>query len=274
MIRIAVSGAGGRMGRSVVAACQAAPGLTVVAALENPDATCLGSDAGETAGLAPIGIPICDNLDFAATRPDVLIDFSTPRATLERVHQCVAAGVCPVIGTTGLPATALDAIDKAAGHVAVVLAPNMSVGVNLVFALAAAAARVLKLDADVEIIEAHHAAKRDAPSGTALRLGEIVRRERGGQPPQAEIYGRSGEGARQADSIGYAAVRAADIVGEHTVLYAWPGERLELVHRATDRSIFAAGAVRAARWVVKQPPGRYDMQDVLGIRTQDTAGDS
>lgn len=253
------------MGRSVVAACQATPGLTVVAALEKPNADRLGTDVGEVAGVGNIGVPIRDKLNFADAHPDVLIDFSAPEATLEQVRQCATVGVHPVIGTTDLPNATLEEIDKAATKLAVVLAPNMSVGINLMFALTAIAARLLQLDADVEIIEAHHAAKRDAPSGTALRLGQIVRQERVAQQ-QEEIYGRGGKGARQPGSIGYAAVRAADIIGEHTVLYAWPGERLELVHRAADRAIFAAGAVRAARWVVEQPPGLYDMQDVLGIR--------
>lgn len=266
MIRIAVSGACGRMGRSVVAACHAAPNLVVVAALERSNVGRLGTDAGEVAGVGEIGVPIRDKLNLANARPDVLIDFSAPEATLEQVRQCVSAGVHPVIGTTGLTDAALKEIDKAATKLAVVLAPNMSVGINLMFALTAIAARALQLDADVEIIEAHHAAKRDAPSGTALRLGQIVRRERDSQQ-QEEVYGRGGKGARRPGSIGYATVRAADIVGEHTVLYAWPGERLELVHRATDRAIFAAGAVRAARWVVDQPPGLYDMQDVLDLRS-------
>ena len=250
------------MGRSVVVACHADPGVTVVAALEQAGAVELGADAGELAGIAPIGVPICATLESPAAPPDVLIDFSSAQGTLERVQQCSQAGLRMVIGTTGLDAAAQAEVRQAATRVAVVMAPNMSVGVNLMFALTRQGARTLQ-QADVEILETHHAAKRDAPSGTALALGQVVREER--TAPANDVYGRQ-DGVREAGSIGYASLRAADVIGEHTVMFAWAGERLELIHRATDRMAFADGAVRAAHWIMQHGPGLYDMQDVLGLR--------
>ncbi len=263
MIRIAVSGAGGRMGRSVVVACHADPGVTVAAALEQVGAVGLGTDAGEVAGIGAIGVPICATLEPLAAPPDVLIDFSSAQGTLERVQQCSQAGLRMVIGTTGLDAAAQAEVRQAATRIAVVMAPNMSVGINLMFALTGQGARTLQ-QADVEILDTHHAAKRDAPSGTALELGRIVREER--TAPADDVYGRRG-GVREAGSIGYASLRAADVIGEHTVMFAWAGERLELIHRATDRMAFADGAVRAVHWVMQHDSGLYDMQDVLGLRS-------
>ena len=264
-MRVAVSGAAGRMGRAVIAACRRAPGTRVVAATERPGSPHLGKDAGEWSGGDTLGLRIAGSLHFPESRPDVLIDFSQPEGTGAVADRCREAGVRMVIGTTGLEERQRAAVAAAAERVAVVFAPNMSVGVNLCFGLLETAARVLGDRAEIEIVETHHSGKRDAPSGTALQMGRIVCEALGRRHESCAVYGRSGPGGRDPGSIGYASLRIGSAVGEHTVLFGLPGERVEIGHRAESREIFADGAVRAARWVVARPPGLYDMRDVLGL---------
>ncbi len=267
MTRIVVTGAGGRMGRALVEAVHASAEAGLAGATEAPGSTLLGADAGEVAGIGRQGIPIVAGLE-AVERPfDVVIDFTTPGATREHVAFCEAHGRAIVIGTTGLGGADRERIAAAARRIPIVQAPNMSVGVNLCFKLLEIAARVVGSDADIEIIEAHHRHKVDAPSGTALRMGEIVAGVLGRDLERCAVYGRHGHtGPRTRETIGFETIRAGDIVGEHTVMFAADGERVEITHKASSRQTFARGAVRAAGWLMAQPPGLYDMQDVLGLR--------
>ncbi len=264
-VKLAVAGAAGRMGRAVIQASQDNAEVVLAAALERRGSDLVGVDAGELAGVGRLGVPVADaleGLDF-----DVVIDFTEPAATLAHVEACLAAGRRMVIGTTGLDEPARARIAAAAEEVAIVLAPNMSVGVNLCLGLLELAARTLGDDADIEIIEAHHRHKVDAPSGTALRMGEVIAEALGRRLDACAVYAREGNvGARPPGAIGFATVRAGDIVGEHTALFAAAGERIEITHRATSRVNFAAGAVRAACWLMRQRSGLFDMRDVLGLR--------
>jgi len=267
MTRIAINGAGGRMGRALGEACGEDPLTQLVGAADRSDSSLLGSDAGELAGLGRIGVPLVAGV--AALEPDfdVLIDFSTPAATLLSLAHCVQSGRGLVVGTTGLDAAQKAAVASAAESIPVVFAPNMSIGVNLTFKLAELAARVLGDSVDIEIIEAHHRDKVDAPSGTALRLGEVVAEAVGRDLASCAVYGREGQsGPRERQTIGFETIRAGDIVGEHTVLFAATGERVEITHRASSRMTFAHGAVRAAKWLAGRENGLFDMQDVLGLR--------
>lgn len=267
MIRLAVTGAAGRMGRTLIQAIQEADGLTLGAAVERPGSSLVGADAGEAAGVGHLGVPVSDRLDAVSAAFDILIDFTVPAATLENVALCAASGKAMVIGTTGIDAQGLETIRRAAADVPILMAPNMSVGVNLTFKLIELAARVLGDQVDVEILEAHHRHKIDAPSGTALRMGEIVAQALGRELNDVAVYGRQGQtGARNRQTIGFATLRAGDIVGEHTVLYAGNGERIEITHRAESRMNFAQGALRAVRFLTGRSAGLYDMQDVLGFR--------
>ncbi len=266
MQRLAITGAGGRMGRTLIELIHGADGLTLGAAFERPDSSLLGVDAGELVGLGQIGVPVAADLAAAADRFDVLVDFSIPEATLALLPVLVQAGKKLVIGTTGFDAAGEAAIQAAAEEIAVLKAPNMSVGVNVVFKLIEIAASVLGDDVDVEVIEAHHRHKIDAPSGTAVRMGEILARALGRDLEKDAIYGREGTtGPRERSTIGFATVRGGDIVGDHTVLYAGAGERIEITHRAQSRANFAQGALRAARFLADKPNGLFDMQDVLGF---------
>ena len=265
MTRIAITGVAGRMGKTLVQAVQEADGVSLGAANARAGSPVLGADAGMIAGLAPNSITITEQLDPAAF--DVLIDFTTPDATLGNLALCREHGKKMVIGTTGFDDAGKQAIADAAGDIAVMFAPNMSVGVNLSFKLAEIATQVLGDEVDIEIIEAHHRHKVDAPSGTALRLGEVVAQTLGRDLKTDAVYGREGiTGERERKTIGFATVRAGDIVGEHTVMYAGAGERIEITHRATSRMTFASGAVRAAHWLGDKEKGLFDMQDVLGLR--------
>jgi 4-hydroxy-tetrahydrodipicolinate reductase len=265
MINIAVTGAAGRMGRTLIEACARAEGLHLSAAIGRPGSATLGGDAGELAGVGKLGVTLAsalDGLDF-----DVLIDFTSPVATLANLEYCRSHKKKIVIGTTGLNDAARQNIVVAAKDIAIVFAPNMSVGVNLCFKLLETAARVLGDEVDIEITEAHHRYKADAPSGTALRMGEVVAQALHRNLAECAVYERhgiSGERARQ--TIGFSSIRAGDIVGDHTVLFAGGGERVEITHRAESRMTFANGALRAARWLMNRPAGLYDMQDVLGLR--------
>ncbi len=267
-LRIGVAGAGGRMGRTLIAAIHSDPALELGAAFEHSDSEFLGADAGSLAGVAQLGIGITHDLARSAGLGayDCLIDFSTPAATLAAIEVSVAHKLPLVIGTTGFSVSELQHIQEAAGQVPLFMSPNMSIGVNLAFKLIGIAAQVLADEVDVEIIEAHHRDKVDAPSGTAVRMGEIVAAKTGRVLARDALYGRHGQvGARKPGTIGFASIRAGDIVGEHTVLFAGEGERLEITHRASSRMNFARGALRAAHWLVDRPPGLYGMDEVLGF---------
>jgi 4-hydroxy-tetrahydrodipicolinate reductase len=267
MIRVAVTGAAGRMGRTLIQAVHEAEGMALGAAFEKPDSSLLGADAGELAGIGRCEVPVTADLAASADAFDTLIDFSVPAATLATAAVCAARGKALVIGTTGFDAEGLAQIRAAAERIPVLMAPNMSVGVNVVFKLLEMATRVLGGSVDIEIIEAHHRHKIDAPSGTAVRMGEIVAATLGRDLSEVAVYGRQGNtGARPRETIGFATVRAGDIVGDHTVLYAGNGERIEITHRAESRMNFAQGALRAARFLAGRQPGLYDMHDVLGFR--------
>ena len=267
MIRIAVVGAAGRMGKTLIQAVHAAEGVRLAAATERPDSSLIGVDAGEMAGIGKVGVLLSHSLTKVVDDFDVVIDFTGPSATMVHLDVCRQHGKAIVIGTTGLSDTQKESIDAAAQDIGVVFAPNMSVGVNLCFKLLELAARVMGDSADIEIIEAHHRHKVDAPSGTALRMGEVIAETLGRDLNAAAVYGREGQtGARDPKAIGFETIRAGDVVGEHTVWFASEGERVEIAHKASSRMTFASGAVRAAQWVVGQGKGRYDMQDVLGLR--------
>jgi 4-hydroxy-tetrahydrodipicolinate reductase len=267
MIRVVVSGAAGRMGRQVIAAIVEDELTAVSGALEAPEHPAIGHDAGVNAGLAKEGVHITDDLSKAFDGADVVIDFSSPPSSLAVLSEAARRGMPAVSGTTGLSEDDVAAVVDLTKKIPVVMTPNMSVGVNLLFAITDEVARVLGDDFDVEIIEAHHNQKVDAPSGTAKRLLEIVARALRRDPEEVGVHGRLGMvGKRNRNEIGVHAIRAGDIVGEHTVLFASEGERIELVHRLTSRTSLARGAVRAARWIVDKEPGLYDMQDVLALR--------
>lgn len=269
-IRIAVAGAGGRMGRTLIQAVTQADGLALTVATEWPGSSLLGADAGELAGVGRLGVQIDPDLATRLDAFDVLIDFTAPPATMHHLALCRSGGNAMVIGTTGLSADQRAAITEAGEEIGIVFAPNMSVGVNLCLKLLDLAARVLGNGVDIEIIEAHHRHKLDAPSGTAIRMGEVVAEALGRDLDQVAVYGRQGHtGARDRETIGFATVRAGDVVGEHAVWFAGEGERVEITHKATSRMTFAGGAVRAARWITaaeRGGKGLYDMQDVLGLR--------
>lgn len=267
MTRIAVVGASGRMGKALIEACHQTPDLTLTVATEHPANPLVGADAGAVAGMGSNGVLIAPSLDAAGQDFDVLIDFTRPEPCLEHLAWCVQHAKKIVIGTTGFDEAGKAAIAKAAEQIAVVFAPNMSVGVNLCLKLLDMAARVLGDTVDIEIIEAHHRHKVDAPSGTALRMGEVVANALGRDLKECAVYGREGvTGERARKTIGFATVRAGDVVGDHTVLFADVGERVEITHKASSRMTFAKGAVRAATWLQDKPNGLFDMQDVLGLK--------
>lgn len=264
--RILVTGAAGRMGRTLVEAICGRDDLVLAAAVERPGASTVGADIGEVAGVGHLGVAIGDDLSAALADVDVVIDFTVAAATEANLEACRAAGVALVLGTTGLDASALAAVDAAAGEIPLVFAPNYSVGVTLTLQLLRTAAEVLGDSVDIEIVEAHHRHKVDAPSGTALRMGEVVADALGRRLEDVAVYGRQGHtGPRDRQTIGFETIRGGDIVGEHTVLFIADGERIEIAHKASSRMNFAAGAVRAAAWVAGRPAGRYSMTDVLGL---------
>ena len=263
MIRVVINGAAGRMGRRLVALCAAEKDMTVTAALDARAYPALGRDAGELAGIGSLGLPVKCDWDGNA---DVMIDFSSPAGTLARLKECVEQGTAMVIGTTGLSDRQKAHLVAAGEKIAVLQAPNMSVGVNLLFNLVGEVAKALGDAYDIEIIEAHHRFKKDAPSGTALRLAERICSATGRDPATDIVRGRKGMvGERTRREIGMHAVRGGDIVGDHTVSFTTLGERIELIHRAHTRDTFARGAIRAARFVAGKPAGNYRMNDVLGL---------
>ncbi|MEM7002566.1 MAG: 4-hydroxy-tetrahydrodipicolinate reductase [Pseudomonadota bacterium] len=263
-IRVAVTGAAGRMGKTLIQAISETPDLKLSAAIEHPQHELLGSDAGEVAGVGQNGVPITAIAE--AGEFDVVIDFTVPVATLDLAASCRERGSAMVIGTTGFTAEQLTQLHGAQADIAVFMAPNMSVGVNLVFKLIEIAAEALGDEVDVEVLEAHHRHKIDAPSGTAVRMGEVLARALDRDLETDAIYGRQGiTGARERRTIGFSTMRGGDIVGEHTVMFAGEGERIEITHRAQSRANFAHGALRAVRYVHQQPAGLYDMQTLLGF---------
>lgn len=264
--RIAVIGAAGRMGRAIVRAIAEGEGATLAAAVERAGSPELGQDAGILAGVAALGVTVQAQLPRAGAA-DVWIDFSAPAASVANVRAAAAVGASIVVGTTGLSAADKEAVAAAARAIPVVLAPNMSVGVTVLLKLVADAARALGPGYDIEIVEAHHRAKRDAPSGTALRLAEAVAEATARDLAATARYERHGDvGPRTAEEIGIQTIRGGDVVGDHTVFFLGLGERVEITHKASSRDTFARGAVRAARWLSARTPGLYDMRDVLGIR--------
>ncbi len=265
-LRVVIAGAAGRMGRTLVALVHSTPGMVVAGALERPGSDALGRDAGELAGVGQIGVPICDNPLDAVLRADAAIDFTAPASTVELAALCAQARIVHVIGTTGLSAEDIARIDAAARHAVVVRSGNMSLGVNVLAGLARQVAAALGPEFDIEIVETHHRMKVDAPSGTALMLGEAAAKGRGVDLASHSARGRDGiTGARKIGDIGFASLRGGSVVGEHSVIFAGPGERIELVHKAEDRSLFAHGAIRAAQWGHGRKPGHYSMADVLGL---------
>ncbi len=267
-LRIAIAGADGRMGRVLVEAVSRHPDAVLSGALEHIGSNALGLDAGYAVGLKT-GVAISSDTDAVLAASDVLIDFTCPEPTLAYLAQCAEAGVKMVIGTTGFDEAGKAAIQAAAEKTAVVFAANYSVGVNLTFHILDTVARVLNEGYDIEIIEAHHRHKVDAPSGTALRMGEVIAGALGRDLKQCAVYGREGHtGERDPQTIGFATVRGGDIVGDHTALFAADGERVEITHKASSRMTFPAGAVRAAVWLRSRQNGLFDMQDVLGLKNQ------
>ena len=266
MMRIAVAGVSGRMGAVLCKAAVLADRATLAVAVSRPGNDVVGKDVGELIGTGTLGIQVVDDLAAVVDQFDVLIDFTRPDASMAFIELCRQAGKKIVIGTTGYTEAQKTMIAEAAKDVAIVLAPNMSVGVNLALKLLEMTARVMGEYTDIEVIEAHHRHKIDAPSGTALRMGEVIADALGRDLKDCAIYGREGNtGERDRKTIGFSTIRAGDIVGEHTVMFADEGERLEITHKATSRMTFANGAVRAAVWLKDKSNGLYDMQDVLGL---------
>ena len=265
-VRVGVCGAAGRMGKTILEVCNEIDNVEIAAAIEYKGSSMIGLDAGEQAGIGKIGVEITNDIAKVSDQIDVLIDFTIASSLTENLEKCHAAGKCMVIGTTGLDDEQKELINKMAKDIAIVFAPNMSIGVNLCLKLLEMAAQVIGEESDIEIIEAHHRHKKDAPSGTALRMGEVIADTLGRNLKECAVYGREGvTGERDKNTIGFATIRAGDIVGEHTVMFASAGERVEITHKATSRKTFASGAVRAAQWLAEKDKGLFDMQDVLGI---------
>ncbi len=266
MVRVAIAGASGRMGRMLIEAVLAADDCRLAGALDAAGSAAVGQDAGAFAGRAT-GIAVTADLDAGLAGADVLIDFTRPEGTMAHLEACARHGVRAVVGTTGFDAAQKAAIGAHAAALPVVMAPNMSVGVNVMLRLLDLAARSFADGYDVEIVEAHHRHKVDAPSGTALAMGETVARALGRTLAECAVYAREGQtGERLAGSIGFATVRGGDIVGDHTVMFCGSGERIEITHRSASRANYAQGSLRAARFLMGRPPGLYGMDDVLGLR--------
>jgi 4-hydroxy-tetrahydrodipicolinate reductase len=266
-MKIAVSGAAGRMGKRILALAHQHPQMEITGALDAPQNPTQGKDAGENAGLGNIGVPITSDAKEVLKNCDVLIDFSSPGPSLEHIKAASEMNKAIVVGTTGFSADQRKEIEEKGPLTRCLVAPNMSMGVNLLFSLAAKVAQALGAEYDVEIIEAHHKMKKDAPSGTANKLAEVISEALGRDLQDVGVYGRKGMvGERKPSEIGVMAVRGGDIVGEHTVMFVTNGERIELVHRAHSREAFAKGAIQAALWLYSQPNGLYEMRDVLGLK--------
>ena len=266
MIRVAITGAAGRMGKTLVQAIDEADDLVLGAAFEHPESETLGADAGELAGVGTLGVVVAGDPAAQLEAFDVVIDFTVPAASVALAKLCRAHGKALVVGTTGFSDSELADMHDAANDTQVFMAPNMSVGVNLAFKLIDIAARALGDSVDVEVIEAHHRHKVDAPSGTAVRMGEVLAEALDRDLETDAIYGRQGiTGTRNRKTIGFSTLRGGDIVGEHTVMFAGEGERIEITHRAQSRMNFAQGALRAVRYLQGQAPGLYNMQILLNL---------
>jgi len=262
-----VVGAAGRMGLRLLAAIHETPGILLSGAVERMDHPNLGRDAGEIAGLGKLGIPLAGSLEEVIRSGEVVIEFTNAEASLKNLRVAAESAKSAVIGSTGFSPEQLKEVQSLTRKIPCVLSPNMSVGVNVMFRVIGDLARILGDDYDVEVIEAHHRMKKDAPSGTAMKIAQILAQTLNRSLDQVGVYERKGIiGERKRSEIGIQTIRAGDIVGEHTVIFGGLGERLEVIHRAHSRDNFARGAVRAAQWVVKQRPGLYDMQDVLGLK--------
>jgi 4-hydroxy-tetrahydrodipicolinate reductase len=267
MVKVVVAGAGGRMGGRLVSLIKESSDLKLVGAVERKGHPTIGADAGDVAGCGRIGVAVTDNLTALADRAEVLIDFTAPDVSLAHMAIMAAYRKTMVIGTTGLSAKQLSELQTLAWQIPCVYSPNMSVGVNVLLKVLAEMAKTLGEDYDIEVQEAHHRLKKDAPSGTALKIAQVLADATGRDLDKVAVYGRKGMiGERKRGEIGIQVIRAGDIVGDHTVLFGGPGERIEITHRAHSRDTFARGALRAARWVVTKPPGLYDMHDVLGLK--------
>jgi 4-hydroxy-tetrahydrodipicolinate reductase len=266
MVNAIVVGAAGRMGRMVINAIRNSDGIQCTGAVEVPSNSAVGKDAGVVAGLGELKVRIEADLQSVIKKGDVVIDFTAAEASLKNMEMAAQHHKAMVVGSTGFSAQQMEKVKQLVKEFPCVLAPNMSVGVNLMFKIVEEMARILGDDYDCEIVEAHHRMKKDAPSGTALRLGEVIAESLGRKLADVGVYGRKGLiGERSKKEIGMQVIRAGDIVGEHTVIFGGMGERIEVTHRAHTRDTFAQGAVRAAKWVVNQKPGLYDMGDVLGL---------
>lgn len=265
MATIGIFGANGRMGRALVTVAREQR-LALQSATVRQGSALVGVDAGELAGIGQIAVPLQEVSQMAVSQAEVWIDFTMPEAMLAQLELCVAAGKAMVIGVTGLSDEQYRQVQEASHHIPIVWAPNMSVGVNLLLHLVQTAAKVMGQTADIEIIEAHHRFKKDAPSGTALAIGNSIAKALGRNLQEVAVYGREGiTGEREQQTIGFATVRGGDIIGDHTALFADLGERLEISHKASSRNTFAQGALRAALWLQNKQPGLYSMQQVLGL---------
>lgn len=266
-IRIAIAGASGRMGKTLIEAILNNPDCQLVGAFDQVGSTNVGRDAGDFLGITS-GILVSDSADKALANAQVLIDFTRPAGTIEHLGICEKHGVKAVIGTTGFEPKQLEQLKKASEKTAMVWSPNMAVGVNATFKLLEVAARILSQGYDIEIIEAHHSKKVDAPSGTALRMGEVVAKGIGADLQDVGVFAREGiTGERKQGTIGFSTIRGGDIVGDHTVLFAGVGERIEITHKSSSRMTYAQGSIRAAQFLMNQDKGMFDMQDVLGLKT-------
>ncbi|MBM7071540.1 4-hydroxy-tetrahydrodipicolinate reductase [Shewanella sp. 202IG2-18] len=266
-VRIALVGTTGRMGRVLVEAAKHDEHIQLGAAIERQGSTLIGADAGELAGVGTLHVAVNDSLDAVRDDFDVLIDFTSPESTMKHIQWCQQNHKSIVIGTTGFSDEQKHMIAASAKNTRIVLAPNMSVGVNLMWKLLETAAQVIGEQSDIEIIETHHRHKKDAPSGTALKMGEVIAETLNRNLDDCAVYGREGiTGERDRETIGFSTVRAGDVIGDHTALFATLGERLEITHKSSSRMTYATGAMRAALWLVNQPEGLYDMQQVLGLK--------
>ena len=265
MIKAIISGAAGRMGRSLIGAVQTSDEFSLVGALESENSELLGLDAGELAGVGKAGVLLSTTDESLVEQADVMIDFSSPLASVFNAETCAELGTALVIGTTGMDVEQEKTLKKGSNKIPIFVSPNMSLGMSMLYRLVENAVSTLGKNFDVEIFEAHHSGKKDAPSGTALRLGEVIANARGVDLREKAVFDRSGDiKTRVPDSIGFSSVRGGDIAGDHTVILAGDGERLELTHRAHDRSNFVHGALLAASFVCANPPGLYGMSDLLG----------
>ncbi|MDH3976172.1 MAG: 4-hydroxy-tetrahydrodipicolinate reductase [Deltaproteobacteria bacterium] len=267
MVKAAVTGAAGRMGARIISVIGDTEGIELVGAIEHDEHYALGKDAGEVAGVGNLGVEISSDINAVMKEADVIIDFTFPDVTIENLVAVSKHKKAAVIGSTGFTASEMEEVKKNAANIPCIIAPNMSMGVNLMLKLVAEAARALGSDFDMEMVETHHKLKKDAPSGTAMKLAEVAAESVGRSLSEVGVFERHGMiGARSKEEIGVQTLRGGDVVGDHTVYFYGTGERLEITHRATSRDTFASGAVKGALWLVGKAPGIYDMQDVLGLK--------